>query len=386
MRRGIWQVISMSSGNFPNQLEEAKPRIILVGGFLGAGKTTLIGALVGRLRAAGRACGVVTNDQAAGLVDTALANAAGGTVAEVAGGCFCCKLEELVDRLRTVSGALGDEGGAPVIVAEPVGSCTDLVATVLLPLERTYAVEYALSPLSVVLDGRRALASLGGRKLPGMFSKDVGYIYRKQIEEAEILVVNKIDLLAEADLEDLLARLEREYPGKEVFTISAQGGQGVDGWVERVMAGRAAPQRLMEVDYVRYAIGEAELGWLNAEGAVRGDGGSGDKWLLELAKGIAGKLGDEGYEVAHFKMALKDPAGRLGTVNQVISGMAPEISRSFGGALEFGELTVNLRAQGEPGRLREIVLRALEPWAEGEFDIAAFRPGEPQPTARVLVI
>lgn len=51
-----------------------------------------------------------------------------------------------------------------MIVAEPVGSCTDLMATVVLPLERIYDQPFALSPLSVVLDARRAPASLGGKK------------------------------------------------------------------------------------------------------------------------------------------------------------------------------------------------------------------------------
>jgi hypothetical protein len=228
---------------------------------------------------------------------------------------------------------------------------------------------------------------LGGRKLPGVFSKDVGYIYRKQIEEAEILVVNKVDLLGTEDLGDLKARLEKEYPGKEVFAISARSGEGVDAWMNRVLAEKASPERLMEVDYVRYAMGEAELGWLNAEGAVRGSGCDGDEWLLDLAKGIAGELAARGFEVAHFKMGLRDATGlRLGVVNQVISGVEPEISRSFGGELGEGGLTVNLRAQGDPEILRRIVIGALEPWVVGEFEVAALRPGEPRPTARVLAI
>lgn len=50
----------------------AGPRFIMLGGFLGAGKTTALLRLAHHLQKAGRRVGIITNDQAAGLVDTAL--------------------------------------------------------------------------------------------------------------------------------------------------------------------------------------------------------------------------------------------------------------------------------------------------------------------------
>lgn len=375
---------------------------ILVGGFLGAGKTTLIGRMVRSLAAKGIRSGVITNDQSTGLVDTALMEAAGAqAVAEVSGGCFCCHLEDLIAVLaREEWSPDTKEGGfldhAPqVIIGEPVGSCTDLMSTVVLPLERVYRMPFRLSPLSVVVDGRRALASLGGRRTPGVFSKDVGYIYRKQIEEAEIVVVNKTDVMAAEDVEDLLARLEKEYPEKEKFVLSARSGEGVKAWMGRVLGATAAPGRLMEVDYDVYGTGEALLGWFNATLKV-GDGDSnvldGDEWLLGVAREISERLAETKFEVAHFKMSLKDDEGRLGTVNQVMGGVPPEISRKFGGAFRQGLLTINLRAEGEPEKLREIVGRGLEDTARRAAtpyrftDEAAFRPGQPVPTARVTAL
>src|SRR5208337_5496174 len=49
------------------------PWLIPVGGFLGAGKTSLLIAAGGRLRERGHKVAILTNDQAAGLVDTAAA-------------------------------------------------------------------------------------------------------------------------------------------------------------------------------------------------------------------------------------------------------------------------------------------------------------------------
>ena len=47
-----------------------KTRFVLLGGFLGAGKTTLVGQLAKRYSDAGKRVGIITNDQAADLVDT----------------------------------------------------------------------------------------------------------------------------------------------------------------------------------------------------------------------------------------------------------------------------------------------------------------------------
>lgn len=376
----------------PQRASDEQKRLMLVGGFLGAGKTTLIGKLIWHLQSDGLRCGVVTNDQAAGLVDTAMAETLeGAVISEIAGGCFCCKLDQL-EEVLTKQWQNDPSSSPAVIVAEPVGSCTDLIATVVLPLRRIYGEAVVISPFSVVLDGRRALASLGGRRTPGDFSRDVGYIYRKQIEEAEIVVVNKMDLLLEEDVADLLVRIEANFPGKEVFLLSARTGEGLAKWAERITGAETAPQRLMEVDYERYGIGEALLGWCNAEAEVTCQHPeNGDAFLSRLALAITNTLAEQATEVAHFKMALTDADGRLGVINQVMSGTAPEISRSFGGNFRDGRLTVNLRAEGDPEALREIVEKCVRMISQDGVtaelrEMAAFRPGQPVPVERVTML
>ncbi len=81
-----------------------------------------------------------------------------------------------------------------VFLAEPVGSCTDLKATVQYPLRRLYGDDYRVAPLSVLVDPMRAARMLGleaGRS----FSPKVLYVYEKQLEEADVIVINKSDLL-----------------------------------------------------------------------------------------------------------------------------------------------------------------------------------------------
>ena len=69
----------------------ARARYIMVGGFLGAGKTTAMLRLGEHLAAQGVRVGLVTNDQSSGLADTTLLSASGFPVEEITGGCFCCR-------------------------------------------------------------------------------------------------------------------------------------------------------------------------------------------------------------------------------------------------------------------------------------------------------
>src|SRR5260370_4965413 len=68
-----------------------KARYIMIGGFLGAGKTTSVVRLAQRLREQGRRGGLITNDQGNRLVDTAILAARGFAREEISGGRFCCR-------------------------------------------------------------------------------------------------------------------------------------------------------------------------------------------------------------------------------------------------------------------------------------------------------
>jgi G3E family GTPase len=416
------------------------PVLALVGGFLGAGKTTFIGGLVRRLQARGLRCAVVCNDQSVGLVDSASARLLDcAAVGEVTGACFCCNLDDLVEVIRR----LRRDERPDVIMCEPVGSCTDLVATVILPLERIYQTGFRLAPFTVLLDARRAMSTFGGARRKKDFAKDVGYIFRKQVEEADGLFINKAELLGEGEREKLQAALARAFPGKPVGFGSAKSGAGVAEWMGSWLGGgdawgtephaaladapamrsgetpdlqhlqhRRDGRAPLEIDYAVYARGEAMLGWYNARlGLSAAAPLDGNAWLLDMAKTLAAKLEAEGMEVAHFKAALaarqktgrqktgrqktedKSPlsdgdaiVGNVAIVNQVLSGEEPALSRRMNGRMAAAELLVNLRAEGDAGGLKAIVREVLEGDARVALvwhDEAAFQPGEPKPTHRI---
>ena len=136
--------------------DSTRPWVVLVGGFLGAGKTTLILAAARELQRRGLRSAMVWNDQGVDLVDSRYAALSGMRSGEVTGGCFCCRLSQLIDAIDDLRAHAPD-----VIFAEPVGSCTDLSATVLRPLLE-YSETYQLSPLTVLVDPLRARDARSG--------------------------------------------------------------------------------------------------------------------------------------------------------------------------------------------------------------------------------
>src|SRR5437867_13252236 len=135
----------------------SKARYIMIGGFLGAGKTTSVAQLAQRLSSQGHRVGLITNDQGSELVDTAILRSRGFATEEIPGGCFCCRFNSLVDAAHKLTVATRPD----VFIAEPVGSCTDLVATVTYPLRRIYGDNFSIAPLSVLVDPVRAARVLG---------------------------------------------------------------------------------------------------------------------------------------------------------------------------------------------------------------------------------
>src|SRR5688500_9826309 len=236
-----------------------KARYYRIGGFLGAGKTTAVAALAQHLTKAGLRVGLITNDQGNELVDTAMLRARGFATEEIPGGCFCCRFNSLVDAAKKLTHAARPDA----FVAEPVGSCTDLMATVSYPLRRIYGDRFIVSPLSVLVDPVRAQQILGLR-VGRSFSEKVRYIWRKQIEEADIIVITKTDLVAPAELSELTNRLSEQFPGKELIAISIRTGAGVGTWFEALENSTPSSAAAMQINYDIYAEGEALLGWLNA--------------------------------------------------------------------------------------------------------------------------
>ena len=360
------------------------PKFVMIGGFLGAGKTTTIARLAKYYQSLSQVVAIVTNDQATDLVDTSLLRSQGFEVGEVAGSCFCCNFNELTSTMeRLAVNQLPD-----VVIAEPVGSCTDLVATVIRPLQQIYSQPIEIAPYGVLLKPSHGLRILKGGSRGG-FSPQAEYIFKKQIEEADFLAINRIDELSQSAYEELKHLIVDQFPEMDCLGMSAVSGAGFSEFVDRIESGRRAGMRTMDVDYEIYAQGEAELGWLNAQVELRCPKRFAlDSFLLKLVERLKERIVILSAEVAHLKV-IGMAEGLYAVVNLVSSDSEPRLSVASKSETDAFDLVINARVAIDPNILNEIVRSELEFLAEPsniQVDvrtIQSFRPGKPVPTHRI---
>jgi Ni2+-binding GTPase involved in maturation of urease and hydrogenase len=350
--------------------------MVLIGGFLGSGKTTLINKIAQEMMQKKKKVGIITNDQGQLLVDTEFIKVRGIDVEEVPGGCFCCNFNKLIENADRLVGNVAPD----YIIAEPVGSCTDLIATVALPLKKFYGDKFSTAPLMVLIDGPRFRENA--------FDKDTlgGYLRSHQAEEAEILVLTKTDLLGEDDIRSLKAKLREMNPDAEIIKYSAVNNEGFERIMKLITSDKVTDRRPVDVDYDKYADAEAELGWYN--GVFLFYSKEYDAYDLSMAmlRELAGKY--KATEIAHAKIALTSDSSHT-----KISLIGNEFSIGGVQGSRFGkgesQLNFNARIVSEPDALRNSIRETIKKVMDSKklsytmkFD-DCFSPGRPNPTHRL---
>jgi len=356
-----------------------KTRLILVAGFLGAGKTTLLWEAARRIMDDGKRVGLITNDQAPDLVDTAILSRNEVQVKEVSGSCFCCNFNGLINSMKEVH----DSANADVIIAEPVGSCTDLSATIVQPLREKMGRELLISPLTVMVDPERLTDILKGGTAG--LHPSAAYIFRKQMEESDIILISKTDKLKPNELLLLKEKVKLNFPDADVMTISAVSGEGIDEWLNEVTRRTDAGKRIVEVDYDVYAEGEAVLGWLNTTIELGGEPTNWDDFARNLMQALSQQFDRMKASVGHLKIILESGENYL-IAN--LTGLNSTLNfRGLAGISSAARLTLNARVEMSPEKLELIVRKTLNKYTKDSLtlNIVALRclsPGRPNPTYR----
>jgi hypothetical protein len=308
--------------------------------------------------------------------------AQGLTVEEVPGACFCCRFDDLVSKV----GSLEEHQRPDVILAEPVGSCTDLVATVIQPLKDLYGLRFSIAPFAVLFKPSHGKKILGGADAG--FSPKAGYIFLKQLEEADAIILNRLDELQPGELEELSALVSRQYPQTPLLRVSAKTGQGFDALMELLDQEGEFGRRILNIDYDTYAEGEAELGWLNCSATIEAATPFDlDAFLTEVIDAIGAAMRDNGGEIAHLK-AIGLTEATYAVANLVSNNSGAELSLPARTAVDEVDLIVNARVALDPDVLNREVVRAVasacrQRQAEVTFrQTQSLRPGRPTPTHR----
>jgi len=362
---------------------DEKMRLHLVAGFLGSGKTTAIIGACKLLMAQGQRVGVVTNDQGKYLVDTAFVRLADIPAVEVSGGCFCCHYDDLHARLAM----LRDEVHPDAIFAESVGSCADVVATVIRPLLTLSDSPAQPTSFSVFADARLLHRRLLGMPMP--FSDSIVYLFDRQIEEAGLLVINKIDLLTPEQAAEVEQLAQRRFPGKRLRRQNSLAAKSIAEWVELIDQGAPVmPARDNEIDYERYGEGESRLAWLDQEVRWTVREGQGRPVVIAMIEQITAAIRAQNWGIGHLKFLARGEQGeaKISIPTLEEAGWQERMPSLRGRRIE---VLINARVEAEAHALRELIQQSLEQTAQAtgatlsESRVTFFHPDTPHPTHRI---
>jgi len=189
-------------------IEAKRVPVLLVSGFLGSGKTTLVRHLLADARRAGRRAAVISNEFGELGIDGALLNRASDDYVELSGGCVCCRLsDELVETLQM----LRERADPDLVIIETSGLA--LPFDVQLHFWREPIARWIESDVSVIVVNAEQLAD----------ERDLDGIFAQQVSSADLLLLNKIDLVDPRALPRLEATLREIEPDAPLLrTVQAQ--------------------------------------------------------------------------------------------------------------------------------------------------------------------
>lgn len=357
--------------------------LIIVGGFLGSGKTTSILSIAKSLVDSGEKVGIVTNDQGSDLVDTNFLRKSGFSVLEVTGGCFCCNFDEFITKIQN----LAESEMPDVILAEPVGSCTDLIATIFKPIEIEYMSKLVLRPLSIVVDPKRIKRLMIEQN--SSFHSEINYLFQKQLEEADIIVLNKIDTISPEEIKSITSFIKEKYKTADIVCASAKNGINIKGWINTMFNTNSAKRNTLDIDYDMYGAAEARLGWLNFATKLK----SNNEIDINLVIGeVMNKLKQEfinnNFEIAHLKIyGVSEEDWSKASITTVYEDL--DFSKKSKKKSKVWNLIINARVDADPESLKSNLDKVFVNTMEimnievTEIHTECFKPNKPNPTHRI---
>jgi cobalamin biosynthesis protein CobW len=170
---------------------------LVVSGFLGTGKTTLVRALLDDAQRTGVRAAVISNEFGELGIDQALLEPLGEGFVELEGGCICCRLsDELVVTLQQ----LWERMRPDRIIIETSG--------VALPYD--VQINFWREPVSLWAEDAVAVVVVDAEQL--LEERDLDATFEQQVSSADYLILNKVDLVPDDELPRLEAKLREIEP------------------------------------------------------------------------------------------------------------------------------------------------------------------------------
>lgn len=182
-------------------------KVLVIGGFLGSGKTTAIINLGKYLSENNYRVAIIVNEIGEIGLDGDVISKYGFDTTELTSGCICCSLK--TDLRYTVT-TLYNNYNPDILIIEPTGiAFPDLIRNEV-NLMNLNGVEFA--PLVTLIDGSRFKQLM----------KEIKHFSQRQIIDAEILVINKTDLIEPRELPIIEDAVHQLNPDADIIRLSAK--------------------------------------------------------------------------------------------------------------------------------------------------------------------
>ena len=187
-------------------------KIIIVSGFLGSGKTTSIIRMGKHLKSKGHSVAVLVNDIGDVGVDGQVISNNGLESKEIPRGCICCTLRYALEANISLVQAHFDPD---ILLIEPTGVAFPM--RVKEQIEKMdFGSEVSMGPIISLIDGSKF----------GELMEHSGDAIIKQVRNADIVVLNKQDLLDKEQLAEIRSTIKGFNPDSALFTLSLETDDG----------------------------------------------------------------------------------------------------------------------------------------------------------------
>ena len=319
-------------------------------GFLGSGKTTTMMALTDYYTAHHGRAAMISNDLGHGvtLADHRYARLCGCNASEMTDECICYQNENLADRLRSYY-----DDGCELVISDIPGFGVGALEHVYHGLTEKYPGEFDLAPFTVLVEPRTVAILRDGT------GGDLEYLYDTQLVEADLIVLNKCDLMDENRREEDVRWLRGRYPEAEVLCISALRAEGLEELSQALARGKASMRR-PEIGYggeaFRAAMGRISEFYLQFRAVVCCNDFDGNAWLSEMAGELKTEIEKAGYEVPHFKLLAWEPEGDFGKVDLLGTEREIEVNHRFARPCTDLAAVLNASAVCPAGTLGQVAM------------------------------
>ncbi len=291
-------------------------------GFLGTGKTTTMMALTNWHTAHRGKAAMISNDLGGqGLADDRFARLSGCNASELTDECICYQRENLLKRLKELFA-----DGCELVLSDIPGFGVGALEHVYHGLSEDYPGQVALGPFTVLTEHDAVETLRGGG------DEDLRFLIGAQLAEADLIVLNKCDLLAPAQREADAAFLREKYPQARVLCISAKTGEGLEA-LSDALSGGSASMRRPDVGYGGKAFMTAMTRmseyYIQYRAVVCCETFDGNAYLADLAEAVRDGVAAAGCEIPHLKLLAWTPEGDYGKTDLLGTARGVQTARPF---------------------------------------------------------